>query len=78
VDISAKCLPKKSQTPCAAAQNFKLALLLQISTIQEDVMEKQANQIEKKEKGGLGGYMIAWILGVPASLLVLIFLIRGH
>ena len=33
---------------------------------------------ENKEKGGLGGYMLAWLFGVPASLLVLIFLIRGH
>jgi hypothetical protein len=24
------------------------------------------------------GYLIAWLLGVPASLLLLIFLIRGH
>ncbi|MGE3973567.1 MAG: hypothetical protein AB7F59_03475 [Bdellovibrionales bacterium] len=24
------------------------------------------------------GYLIAWLLGVPASVLFLIFLIRGH
>ena len=24
------------------------------------------------------GYLIAWLLGVPASLLLVIFLIRGH
>jgi hypothetical protein len=24
------------------------------------------------------GYVIAWALGVPTSLLILIFLIRGH
>jgi hypothetical protein len=24
------------------------------------------------------GYIIAWLMGVPASVLLLIFLIRGH
>ncbi len=24
------------------------------------------------------GYLIAWLLGVPASLLLFIFLLRGH
>lgn len=24
------------------------------------------------------GYLIAWIMGVPASVLLIIFLIRGH
>jgi hypothetical protein len=30
------------------------------------------------ESGRLGGYVLAWFLGVPASLLIVIFLIRGH
>jgi len=29
------------------------------------------------ERGRIG-YIIAWFLGVPASLLFVIFLIRGH
>jgi hypothetical protein len=32
----------------------------------------------KDESGRLGGYVLAWFLGVPASLLIVIFLIRGH
>ena len=27
---------------------------------------------------GRVGYLIAWLLGVPSSLLLLIFLMRGH
>lgn len=30
-----------------------------------------------KKKDGAIGYVIAWALGVPASLLLIIFLIRG-
>lgn len=29
-------------------------------------------------EAGRIGYIIAWLMGVPASLLLLIFLIRGH
>lgn len=29
------------------------------------------------EKGRLG-YVLAWAMGVPASILLLIFLVRGH
>lgn len=29
-------------------------------------------------ESGRMGYVIAWLLGVPASVLLLIFLIRGH
>lgn len=31
-----------------------------------------------KSNEGRIGYIVAWLLGVPASLLLLIFLIRGH
>ena len=34
-------------------------------------------KIMKNEDGRIG-YLIAWILGVPSSLLLLIFLVRGH
>jgi hypothetical protein len=29
------------------------------------------------EEGKLG-YLVAWLLGVPSSILLLIFLVRGH
>lgn len=29
-------------------------------------------------QNGKIGYLIAWIMGVPASVLLVIFLIRGH
>jgi hypothetical protein len=38
---------------------------------------KQIRQMIENEKGRIG-YIIAWLLGVPASLLFVIFLIRGH
>jgi hypothetical protein len=31
-----------------------------------------------KDQEGRVGYLVAWLLGVPSSLLLLIFLIRGH
>jgi hypothetical protein len=39
-------------------------------------MEKM-NQLLMNQNGRIG-YIIAWLLGVPASLLFVIFLIRGH
>jgi hypothetical protein len=33
--------------------------------------------ILKSEEGRIG-YLVAWFLGVPSSVLLLIFLIRGH
>ncbi len=32
----------------------------------------------KKSISGRVGYVIAWLLGIPASVLFFIFLIRGH
>ncbi|MGZ3721418.1 MAG: hypothetical protein ACXVA9_00725 [Bdellovibrionales bacterium] len=31
-----------------------------------------------KDETGRIGYLIAWLLGVPVSVLFVIFLIRGH
>lgn len=31
-----------------------------------------------RSQEGRVGYIIAWLLGVPVSLLFLIFLVRGH
>lgn len=33
--------------------------------------------LKAKEEGAVG-YLIAWMLGVPASVLLVIFLLRGH
>jgi hypothetical protein len=30
-----------------------------------------------RQEGGAIGYIVLWLLGVPASLLFLIFLVRG-
>lgn len=38
--------------------------------------EKLMNHLTNEE--GRIGYVIAWLLGVPTSVLFLIFLIRGH
>jgi hypothetical protein len=38
---------------------------------------KQSSKLIPSEKGKIG-YLIAWFMGVPASILILIFLIRGH
>jgi|GEM_PF-871114 len=33
-------------------------------------------KVVKNEKGAIG-YIFAWLLGVPASILIVIFLLRG-
>lgn len=38
---------------------------------------KKIRAMIENEKGRIG-YLIAWLFGVPASLLFVIFLIRGH
>lgn len=38
-------------------------------------MKQQIERIRQEE--GAMGYIVLWILGVPASLLFLIFLLRG-
>ena len=38
-----------------------------------DIVKKQI-----ENQSGRIGYIIAWLMGVPASLLFVIFLIRGH
>jgi hypothetical protein len=45
-----------------------------------------ANEVNKstgpltvfQNETGKIGYLIAWLMGVPASVLLIIFLIRGH
>lgn len=32
----------------------------------------------KSRRGGLAGYGIAWLLGVPLSVLIIIYLVRRH
>ena len=34
-------------------------------------------KLVKSEEGAMG-YLLAWLMGVPASLLVVIYLLRGH
>ena len=31
-----------------------------------------------EQAGGLGGYGLLWLLGIPIPILVIIFLVRGH
>ncbi len=41
-------------------------------------MSKISNLKIWKSNEGRIGYFIAWLLGVPASILLIIFLLRGH
>jgi hypothetical protein len=38
----------------------------------------QLHESPLQNEAGRVGYIIAWLLGVPAWLLLMIFLIRGH
>lgn len=40
--------------------------------------QKVGNLPDIEAQTGAIGYILAWLLGVPASVLLLIFLIRGH
>ncbi len=39
-------------------------------------MRTMLQRLQKKEEGAIG-YIVAWLLGVPASVLFLIFIVRG-
>lgn len=39
-------------------------------------MKNKSIEILKNQEGAIG-YIVAWLLGVPASILLLVFLIRG-
>lgn len=41
------------------------------------VKKNIASKLVKSQEGAMG-YILAWLLGVPASVLLVIFLIRGH
>lgn len=41
------------------------------------VPERGVTKVLKSQKGKVG-YLLAWLLGVPAWILLMIFLIRGH
>ena len=41
-----------------------------------DRLRKRAAELLEKEEGAIG-YIFAWLLGVPASVLFVIFLLRG-
>jgi hypothetical protein len=40
-------------------------------------MQKEETSLSNNESGRMG-YIIAWLFGVPASVLFFIFLVRGH
>jgi len=38
---------------------------------------KQLRRVLETQKGEIAPYIIGWLLGVPGSILVVIFLLRG-
>jgi hypothetical protein len=42
------------------------------------VLSKDKLAARLQSESGRAGYFIAWLLGVPAWLLLMVFLIRGH
>lgn len=49
-----------------------------VKRIRPEIAENGFILSNLKSEAGKIGYIIAWLLGVPASLLFIIFLIRGH
>lgn len=43
----------------------------------KDNQELSLLEVINNQNGKIG-YLIAWMMGVPASVLLIIFLIRGH
>jgi hypothetical protein len=51
-----------------------------IDTVNAGIVTVQ-NKLQAKmrsEKGGIAGYGVAWLFGVPVSLLVLIYVLHHH
>ncbi len=44
----------------------------------EAILRKINQNFDSNSENGKIGYLLAWMMGVPASVLLLIFLIRGH
>lgn len=42
-----------------------------------DTIKKTGTDLLNNTNGAIG-YLFAWLLGVPASILLIIFLLRGH
>jgi hypothetical protein len=40
-------------------------------------MEREDNDMKSRGEKGAAGYIAAWALGVPVSLLLIVFLLRG-
>lgn len=36
------------------------------------------SKLRESAENGRIGYVLAWLMGVPASVLLIIFLVRGH
>jgi hypothetical protein len=47
----------------------------QVATDMEEVLKEVS--MKRPEEKGAAGYIAAWALGVPVSLLLIIFLLRG-
>jgi len=49
-----------------------------IETMERKVVELQVklDAIARDERGGAGPYVLAWFLGVPASILAIIYLLK--
>ena len=43
-----------------------------------DAAQRATDRLVESRKGGVLPYGIAWLLGVPISILVIVYLIRGH
>jgi hypothetical protein len=43
----------------------------------EDEMKTLTDRVVDSDETGAIGYILLWLMGVPASLLFLIFLVRG-
>ena len=39
---------------------------------------QKLNEMIKNQHGRIGGYLLGWVFGVPVTLLVLIYILRGH
>lgn len=51
--------------------------LLQCSGAMKKALKEQFNDVIYDEKGAIG-YILAWLMGVPAVVLVAIWLLRGR
>ncbi len=48
------------------------------ANVRGDIIGMKTIKHLTEQAGGVGGYALLWLLGIPLPILLIIFLVRGH